>query len=626
MSADGWIEPAYLDAFGRQRRVSPEARRRIAALLDDEPSVGELAPVAVVPAGGRLSTTGDIVLEDGTELGPRSALPRDMPHGYHRLRVGNAEQLLLTGPGRCPVPALRSWGWSLQLYATRSRDSWGIGDLADLRDIAAWAAGNGAGLLVVNPLNAPTPVLPIQRSPYFPSTRRYRDPLYLRPEAVPGAAAADATLGRLALAGRALNDGSLLDRDSAFRLKMEALAAIWDTRPPTDGLERYRDEQGAGLREWATFAVIAERHGAGWSGWPEELRRPAGAAVASFAAEHASRVAFHEWVQWLIDRQLAEAAAPLPLIQDVPIGVDRDGADAWAWQDTLALGASVGAPPDRFNVAGQDWGLPPFAPQRLRAAGYRPLIETLRAALRHAGGLRIDHVMGLFRLWWLPHGANPRDGAYVRYPADELLEVLSIESERAGAFVIGEDLGTVPPGLRRELRRRRILSYRLAYFEQRPPRRYPVASLAAVGTHDLPTAAGTWLGIDLASQRRAGLEPDAEGLARLRSRLARAGGVGPEAALEEMVLDVHRALAASPAAIVVASLEDALRVTERPNLPGTIHEHPNWSLPLPLPLEEIRDDPFVAELAAALRRPPADDPARSGVRRDAGRGRRAAAG
>jgi 4-alpha-glucanotransferase len=268
----------------------------------------------------------------------------------------------------------------------------------------------------------------------------------------------------------------------------------------------------------------------------------------------------------------------------------------------MALGASIGAPPDRFNTAGQDWGLPPFIPHRLRAAGYEPFIQTLRAALRHAGGLRIDHFMGLFRLWWLPLGEGPTRGGYVRYPSDELLEILAIESARAGAMVIGEDLGTVAPGVRREMRRRRVLSYRLAYFEQSPPSRYPRAALAAVGTHDLPTIAGTWLGGDLEVQRRAGLEPDAEDLALLRARLARAGGLEPGADLDDAVLAAHRALAASPAAIVMATLDDALRVTERPNLPGTIDEHPNWSIPLPRRLEEIADDPFVAELAAALDR------------------------
>jgi 4-alpha-glucanotransferase len=433
--------------------------------------------------------------------------------------------------------------------------------------------------------------VPVQPSPYFPSSRRFRDPLYLRVEEVGAGAVAD--LPRLAAAGRALNGGARIDRDAILTLKLDALAAIWAAGPPRDGLDAYRAEMGDALREWATFAVLAERHGAGWSHWPDELRRPASAAVARFAAEHADRIAFHEWVQWLLDDQLRRAAGELPLVADLPIGVDRDGADAWAWQEVMALGASIGAPPDRFNVAGQDWGLPPFVPGRLRAIGYEPLIATLRAALRHAAGLRVDHVMGLFRLWWLPLGHDPREGAYVRYPSDELLEILAIESARAGAVIIGEDLGTVAPGVRRELRRRNVLSYRLAYFERRPPARYPRASLAAVGTHDLPTIAGTWLGTDPA---------DASGLPLLRSRLARAAGVEPTAGVEEVTLAAYRALAASPAAIVVATLEDAARTQLRPNMPGTVDQYPNWSIPLPLTADALARDPFVRRLASALHR------------------------
>lgn len=603
MSGSAWIEEEYRDAFGARRRVAPEVRDRIAALLGGTPAMGALEPVAVARPGRPLPVAGEVTLEDGTELGRVERLPPDAPIGYHHLRAGDHQQVLLTGPGRCPSPGDPRWGWTVQLYATRSSESWGIGDLADLRELAGWSRGLGAGLLVVNPLNATTPVVPVQPSPYFPSSRRFHDPLYLRVEAVPGARAVGERLARLAAAGRALNGGTRIDRDAVFTLKLDALAAIWDARPPTHGLDAYRAEMGPSLREWATFATLAERHGAGWSHWPEELRRPGSPGVARFATDHADRVAFHEWVQWLLDEQMRRAAAELPLVVDVPVGVDRDGADAWAWQDVMALDASIGAPPDRFNVAGQDWGLPPFIPGRLRAAGYEPFVQTLRAALRHAGGLRIDHAMGLFRLWWLPFGEDPRHGAYVRYPSDELLEILTIESGRAGAVVIGEDLGTVAPGIRRELRRRGVLAYRLAYFERRPPARYPRASLAAVGTHDLPTIAGTWLGTDLEVQRRAGLEPDTAGLALLRARLARAAGVAPSVALDEVILAAHRALAASPAAIVVASLEDAARVEERPNLPGTVDQHPNWSIPLPAAIEGLVGDPFVSRLASALARP-----------------------
>jgi 4-alpha-glucanotransferase len=459
----------------------------------------------------------------------------------------------------------------------------------------------GAEYLVVNPLLAPQPGLPQEASPYFPSTRRFRSILYLRLEEVPGASASE--LGSLAARARALDAEPLIDRDRVHALKMEALDAIWASRPPLDGLAAYRAQQGAALREWAVFSAIAERHGAAWRGWPEPCRRPDSPAVARVAADRPDRVAFHEWLQWILDLQLQRASTSgAALVHDVPIGFAPDGADAWAWQELLADGASMGVPPDRFNDAGQDWGLPPFIPDRLRRAGYRPFIETLRASFRHAGGLRIDHVLGLFRQWWVPTGNAPTAGAYVRYPADELLEIVALESQRAGALVIGEDLGTVEPGVRRELRRRRLLSSRLVSFEPRPPAAYPRLALAAVGTHDLPTIAGAWLGTDLDDQAGAGLVPDAAGLHAVRRRLARVAHAAPDANVGEVIERIHAALAASPAALVTAALEDALRVERRVNNPRTVRQRPNWSIALPRSLETLMTDPRVKRLARVMRR------------------------
>jgi 4-alpha-glucanotransferase len=289
-------------------------------------------------------------------------------------------------------------------------------------------------------------------------------------------------------------------------------------------------------------------------------------------------------------------------IADMPVGVDPGGFDAWDWQDQLALGMSVGAPPDRFNAAGQSWGLPPFIPSRLREAAYRPFIETIHAQLRHAGGLRIDHVLGLFRLWWIPSGEDPSRGAYVRSHTDELLEIVALESQRAGAVVIGEDLGTVPPGVRSELRRRRLLSTRLALFERGLPATYPRQSFAAVTTHDLPTMAGLWSGTDLDDQAASGITPDADALALLRSRLARAAGVAADA--HAPVEQLHRRVAASPSMLVAATLEDALCVEERPNLPGTVApQRDNWSLALPSRIEDLASDGRVTSLVDALSRP-----------------------
>jgi len=321
------------------------------------------------------------------------------------------------------------------------------------------------------------------------------------------------------------------------------------------------------------------------------------------AAEEAEPAAFHAWVQWCFDRQLASASGALRRIADMPVGVDPGGVDAWDWQTQLAMGASVGAPPDRFNTAGQDWGLPPFIPHRLREAHYRPFIDTIRAQLRHAGGLRIDHVLGLFRLWWIPSGHGPARGAYVRYPTDELLEIVALESHRASAILIGEDLGTVPPGVRRGLRRRNVLSTRLAYFEKVPPPRYPRYAFAAATTHDLPTIAGAFGGSDLDDQRAAGVRPDPAALALLRSRIIKAAGAGPNATLDEVIEGVHRRLAAAPSVLVAGTLEDGLRVEERPNLPGTgSAQRDNWSIALPAPLEEVIADPRVIAMAGALAR------------------------
>jgi 4-alpha-glucanotransferase len=519
-----------------------------------------------------------------------------------RARLGAAE--------RCPLPGERAWGWAVQLYAARSSGSWGIGDLADLRELGRWSRSLGAGFLLLNPLHAGASHPTHQPSPYFPSSRRFRDPIYLAIEELPGAAALDGEVGELhalARAGRALNGRRLIDRDVVAELKRRALERLWESWQRTGGdarFERYRDEQGEPLREWAIYRTIEEQQRAGWRSWPEPLRERQRTVLARAAAQHQDLVAFHEWLQWLLDEQLADAAGQIRIVNDLAIGFDPDGFDAWSWQELLAPGVTIGAPPDAFNRLGQDWNLPAFDPDRLADAGFRPFVETLRASVRHAAGLRIDHVMGLFRLWWVPHrkgaAADPKDGQYVAYPADALLDCVVSEAQRSGAFVIGEDLGTVEPRVRRELASRDILSYRLMLFERSAPEAYPEHSLAAVSTHDLPTIAGLWTDADLAQQRAAGLQPNTESHAQLRAALAQ---VAPGDSLDEVILGAYRRLAESPALLVAATLEDALRVTERPNLPGTTQEQaPNWSLTLPRPLEQIAADPFVRRLADALSR------------------------
>jgi 4-alpha-glucanotransferase len=291
------------------------------------------------------------------------------------------------------------------------------------------------------------------------------------------------------------------------------------------------------------------------------------------------------------------------IMQDLPIGVDPGGADAWLWQDILAKEVSVGAPRDPFSESGQNWGLPPFVPHKLRAAGYEPFARTLRSAMRYSAGLRIDHAMGLFRLFWIPAGQSPRKGAYVRYNAEEMLSIVALESVRARAFVVGEDLGTVEPGVREKLAQFRVLSYRVLWFEENPPAHYPELSLASISTHDLPTVAGAWSGADFKEQKECGMETSEEGAEKNRKQLQKIADVAESAPVSEAIVKAHEALAEARSVVVLASLDDALGVERRPNLPGTTDDkRPNWSIPLPKKLEEIETDPTVLRIAGIVRR------------------------
>ena len=603
---DAWsIADGYEDALGVWRPLAPATRAALRAAMgaaDDEPPP---ARVMVVRVGQRRAIPGPgrIALEDGGTIDVEHALPADLPLGYHALTTHGREEptRLIAAPPRCPLPSRREWGWAAQLYATRSTESWGIGDLSDLRRLGRWASRLGAGMVLINPLSAPLPFATQQASPYCASSRRFLNPLYLRVEDIPGAEALGPDLARLASAGRALNRDRLIDRERVFALKMEALERLWERDAGGDpDFERYVTERGAGLRDFAIFSALAEHHKCGFSGWPAEYRRPDAAAVRTFADAHSRRVRFHQWLQWRADTQLARAGAETRVMQDLPIGVDPDGADAWAWQDSLATGASVGAPPDRYVKRGQDWGLPPFIPHRLRALGYQPFVETIRAVLRHAGGLRIDHVMGLFRLFWIPAGAPPADGGYVRYPADDLLAIVALESHRAGAFVVGEDLGTVGAGVRERLAAHGVLSYRVMWFEDGPTSKYPTLAMAAATTHDLPTITGLWTGADIAEQHSLGLEPNEPALAAIRQRLSAATGLTPGSPSADVIEAAHRLLAEAPSLLVTATLDDALEVPERPNVPGTTRERPNWSIALPAPLETLETTPLALRIATAL--------------------------
>jgi 4-alpha-glucanotransferase len=615
--ADRWgIEHDFVDATGQHRRISDETVDALRELIG-EPPAGQRDPVLVVRPGDRRPVgPARLVLENGSEVEHHGELPGDLPLGYHRLVDDEGERRLIVSPGRCHLPeGWRAWGWAVQLYASRSRSSWGLGDLADLRDLARTSAHElGAGFILVNPLHAVAPTLPQEPSPYYPSSRRFLNPVYLRIEDVPGAGALGEELRPLAAAGRALNDDRRIDRDEVWRLKLDALERLW-ARSQGGGVEfdRWVGEAPAALDEFTAWCVLAEAHGPNWREWPTALRHPSNPAVAVFVGERYERTRFHAWLQWLTSHQLAEAGRDLALIQDLPIGVNPNGADAWAWQEVLAEGVSVGAPPDEFNSQGQNWGLPPFVPWRLRRSGYQPLIDTIRATIATAGGLRVDHVMGLFRLWWVPAAADPTDGAYVRYPADELLDIVALESHRAQAPVVGEDLGTVEPGVREAMAERRMLTYKLLWFEPDDPATWSPGSMAAVTTHDLPTVAGLWTGYDLAQQDELGLEPNTESTREIRERLARSCGLEPEASPSDAVRAAHELLGRSPSVLLTATLDDAVAEVERPNMPGADAVRDNWSLALPVPIDDLPALPLARGLAAILseaveHRPPEGNP------------------
>jgi len=629
------IATSFTDAGGRRTEVSEATLEAVLEAMGPAPAPAPWPPVVVTRTGQESRSSwrpprgepASLVLESGEERPLPAELPGDLPPGRHRVEGRTGATTLVVAPGRCHLPAAlagggRAWGWAAQLYAVRSRASWGIGDLGDLGGLLAATAPLGAGFALLNPLHA---ALPAEASPYNPSTRVFRNPLYLRVEDVPELAALDpgdrARVEALAGAGRELNDHDRIDRPAVYRLKDEALrlahGAMGRAPGRRDGLAAYRAAT-PNLERFATFCALQHVHGQDWRAWPAAYRHPGRPEVASFGDQHHQEVAYHAWLQWLLDDQLATAGgttAGLGVLNDLAIGFAPDGFDAWSFQDELAAGISVGAPPDPLGPRGQDWGLPAFVPDRLAGGGYAPFAQTIRAGMANAAGLRIDHVMGLFRLFWIPEGAEPADGTYVRYPADDLLGVLALESAAAEALVVGEDLGTVEPGVRERLAAEGVLSYRLAWFEHGPDqgrRRaadYPRLALAATTTHDLPTVAGFFSGSDLEhlcdigvatrdGDERATQEAQRESLCRLLEDegLLAAG----ERSVPAIVAALYGFLARTPSMLVAATLEDAVEAHDRPNVPGTIDQRPNWSLPLPVALDDLAADPRVRRLAGIL--------------------------
>ena len=490
-----------------------------------------------------------------------------MPPGYHRLERDDGPAVtLIVSPGRCPLPAELTWGFAAQLYATRSKRSWGFGDFDDLGRLGRWSGSLGAGFVLVNPLHAATPTVPQQPSPYFPGSRCFLNPLYLAVEAIPGAGGRT-DVDELAGAGRALNDARLIHRDRVWALKSSALEALFEDFSGDPDFDAYVAGRGPLLRGFATFCALSELHGGTWQSWPTSVRDPE---VGGGAGVHASPPAARRgcgitpgcsgcWTGNSPPRPDLFLLCPTWRWASIPVAPMRGSGRTYSpckcgsGRRRIASTPAVRTGPCLPSTRG---GPEPLGTSRGSSR--------LRGALRHGAGLRLDHVMGLFRLYWIPVGATPPDGGYVRYPHDELLDIVALEAHRAGAFVVGEDLGTVEPGVRQQLAGRNLLSYQVWWFQDAAPAAWPAKALAAVSTHDLPTVAGVFTGLDLEAQRRLGLEPNEEASARLRDKLLVRTGSTATTPVEEVVARVYDDLAAVPCLLLTASLDDALAVDRAP--------------------------------------------------------------
>ncbi|MBV8334080.1 MAG: 4-alpha-glucanotransferase [Alphaproteobacteria bacterium] len=593
-------------------------------------------------------------------------LPTGLPLGYHRLELeaGRVREKLslIVAPAHCYLPeavgpGARSWGLTCQLYGLRSDNNWGMGDFSDLARLAGLAGSRGAATLGINPLHALFAAEPLHIGPYSPSSRTWLNYLYIDPTASPGFAEDEDV--RALMGGQwfgathyAACSAELIDYGAVAACKRAVLEPLFrrfcagelaDSGAARSRLgKEFRDFQqhgGRGLADFANFEALHEhyttqRREFSWQQWPLPMRNPRSPEVAEFAAAHRDRVEFLQFLQWEADRQLAAAARAgrqqglsIGLYRDLAVGANPNGAEAWADQELVAPGASIGAPPDALSRAGQNWGLAPINPLALRRQGYTPFIASLRANMRHAGILRIDHVMSLNRLYWIPPGTKANAGSYVNYPFADLLRILALESHRQSCAIIGEDLGTVPGGFRETMRAANVLSYRVLVFERRrdggfiPPGDYPSLAAATEATHDIATLKGFWLGRDIAWRRRLNIYPNAAAAAAeaagrscdrrlLLEALVREGLLAPEdvgrflpengepvysTQLSDAILTY---LARSRARLMLVQLEDVVGESEQANLPGTTDAHPNWRRRISLRLEDIAGGADLRRVAA----------------------------
>ena len=666
----------WIDANGRPQKVAPAVLRNVltglghpaGTALEIDASLLQLQEVqqtrhlppmltADVGVGVDLAryfepeTPCEIHLEDGSRLNLKldanSVLPGLVPVGYQHVSIDGQQFTLAVAPARCysvgdavdnPIP--RAWGLSVQLYSLRRPGDGGFGDTQALEDLARVAGERGSDALAISPLHAMFSSDTQRYSPYSPSSRLFLNSLYAAPGAILGERAVRAAIDATGLAAefKHLEELALIDWPVAAEAKHRLLQALYEgfvqgEHPLHPDFSSFRHAGGEALENHCRFEAIQEARAAkgealDWREWPEQWQDPRSAALAEFAEENAGRIGFFAFCQWLITRCLerAQTAArgsgmSIGLIADLAVGADGGGSQAWSRQDELLASLTVGAPPDILNRTGQGWGISAFSPEGLVRNGFRAFIEMLRANFAHAGGLRIDHVMGLPRLWVIPNGASPADGAYLYYPVDDLLRLLTLESHRHQAIVLGEDLGTVPEGLQEKLIARSILGMRVLLFEQDNAQfksilDWPDNALATTSTHDLPTLNGWWHGRDIDWNARLGMTDANSEIEwrrhreREREGLRRVLGEDPQNFREEshetdQVLDASvRFLGHTRAPLVLLPLEDALGIEQQANLPGTINTHPNWSRRLPGYSEALLDDPDAArrlELLACAR-------------------------
>jgi 4-alpha-glucanotransferase len=645
----------WQDANGRPQRVSPQAQRHLLETLgypaqspqQIQGSLAELrqrnasqssAPLLTVEQGQAIRLTGfmadqayKLTREDGQVQSGRidrhGYLPgQDLP-GYHRLEIGEARLTLAVAPPACrSVEDLcgkrHAWGLTAQLYSLRRPGDGGLGDTRALEDLARHAANQGADALAISPVHAMFAAAPEHYSPYSPSSRLFFNALHADPANLLGSEPVEWAIAACGLQEEwaRLEQLQLIDWPAVAKARQCLLRELYrDFRESGDTLlgnfTAFCDTGGDALLQHCRFeALHGHMLGSGqsgdWRNWPEHFRDPHHAAVQRFASEHADDVGFHAFAQWLVARGLESAQTVasgagmgIGLIADLAVGADCAGSQAWSRQGELLPAVTVGAPPDILNRAGQNWGVSAFSPDGLRRHGFRAFIEMLQANLAHAGGIRIDHVMGLQRLWVIPQGGEPQDGAYLRYPLTDLLRLLALESHRHRALVIGEDLGTVPEGLREELARRNILGMRVLLFEQHDgrfiaPRHWPRNALATTSTHDLPSIKGWLAGHDIDWRLRAGhSRPEQESDDRaerarestaLRDALAEHGQLqGPREDAEACLQASIDYIGSTPAALVLLPLEDATGADQQPNLPGPGQLHPNWRRRHALPVRQL---------------------------------------